>query len=828
MAMPSPRMDPQEGMEELGPGATLGHYRLLEKLGQGGQATAFKAEDLRLGRPVVIKALRPELAVTEAARKRFEREACLCSALEHPNISALYDIGEDGGVRYLVMQYAEGATLERFIAGRPLGMQNALSLAIQIADALAVAHAHDIVHRDVKPSNVIVTPDGQAKVLDFGLAKMIGGESPPGVASGDPSDTQVGVPYGTLGYGSPEQASGASVDHRTDIFSLGIVIYEMVTGRRPFRGKHVIDVLHAVVHDSPVPANALNPKVPPGLQAVLDRALAKDPDARFPSMAAMRDELRALQRRLARGGEAFEAASPLPADARRRGRASSLLGETFGRVFGRRRPTQSRPALLEEPRLPRPPSWGTETKKTLAVLPFRNLSGDPQAAFYEFALADALITELGQVRGLVVRPSAYVAPYAGRNWEPQAVGVELAVSSVLAGGFVRTPERFRVTAQLVASATGEILWSEKIDVLGRDLITIQDAIAERLVSALKLTLSAEEQDRIERRPTQSAEAYEFYLKGRDLLFRYVLKSFDEGDLEAAVKAFHEAEGLDPAFAAAHAALGRCYLLQTQRCGGAESYALAERSLRKALDLDPELLEARLFLVYVDLHQGNKGRARETIEALASQAPNDPDVLLVAGALYRLDGLYEKAFAVYDRLLQINPRDDVVVGLNRARLFAHRQQYQEAVTELERVRAVEPEHPLVKTFLAQAPFNLDRLDEAQTLVEEVLRQRPNLDGVQVVLAWFLSARGEHERASTLITERVRNAAAADPDVAFWLASFYAMEGASSEALEWLGTAVRLGNENYPLFSTSTKLDGLRADPRFTEMLEELRHGWEARR
>lgn len=823
-------MKPQEGMETLGPGATLGHYRLLEKLGQGGQATAFKAQDLRLGRPVVIKALRPELAVTEAARKRFEREACLCSALEHPNISALYDMGEDGGVRYLVMQYAEGATLERFMAGRSLGTQSALSLAIQIADALAVAHAHGIVHRDVKPSNVVVTPEGQAKVLDFGLAKMIGRDDAPGLPPGDPSDTQVGVPYGTLGYGSPEQASGSAVDHRSDIFSLGVVVYEMVTGRRPFRGKHAIDVLHAVLHDSPVPAALLNPKLPPELQAILDRALAKDPVARFPSMAAMRDELRALQRRLARGAASPEPAAASSNESRRRGRAYSLLGETFSRVFARRARTEAgaASAASAEAALPRPPSWGSEAERTLAVLPFRNLAGDPQAAFYEFSLADALITELGQVRGLIVRPSAYVAPYAGRNWDPQAVGAELAVSSVLAAGFVRTPERFRVTAQLIATATGELLWSEKVDVAGRDLITIQDAIAERLVSALKLTLSAEEQDRSERRLTRSAEAYEFHLKGRDLLFRYALKSFDEGDLDAAMKAFHEAAGVDPAFASAHAALGRCYLHQAQRYGGAESYALAERSLRTALDLDPELLEARLFLVYVDLHHGDKGRARETIEDLERRAPNDPDVLMVAGMLYRLDGLYEKAFAVYDRRLQIDPRDALIVGFNRARLLAHCQQYQEAVLELERVRAADPDHPLVKTFLAQALFNLGRVEEAQGHIEEVLRQHPNLDGIQTVLAWCQSARGEHERARALITERVRAAAAADPDVAFWLASFYAMEGLSNEALEWLATAIRLGNENYPLFSTSSKLRSLRDDPRFTEMLDELRRGWEARR
>jgi serine/threonine-protein kinase len=197
-------------------------------------------------------------------------------------------------------------------------------------------------------------------------------------------------------------------------------------------------------------------------------------------------------------------------------------------------------------------------------------------------------------------------------------------------------------------------------------------------------------------------------------------------------------------------------------------------------------------------------------------------------LYRLDGLYEKAFAVYARLLQINPRDAVIVAFNRARLLAHQQQYAEAVAELERARAVEPDHPLVKTFLAQALFNLGRLDEAQGLIEEVLHQQPNFDGVQVVLGWCLSARGEHERARAAITERVRSAAAADPDIAFWLASFYALEGMADEAVEWLARAVRLGNENYPLFSTSTKLRGLKDDARFQELLEELRRGWEARR
>jgi eukaryotic-like serine/threonine-protein kinase len=821
-------------MPTLAAGATIAHYRLVEELGRGGQATAFKAEDLRLGRLVVFKVLRPELALTETALKRFEREACLCSALEHPNISGLFDVGDADGLHYIVMQYVEGQTLERVMAGHPLGTQSALSLSIQVADALAVAHAHGIVHRDVKPSNVIVTPEGQAKVLDFGLAKMIGAEMPAGVRAGlssDTSDTQVGVPYGSLGYGSPEQASGAPVDHRTDVFSLGVVVYEMFTGQRPFRGKHAIDLLHAVIHEAARPAAQLNPKVPAGLQPILDKALAKKPADRFPTMAAMRDELRALQRRLERAA-AGGGPTRWSREVVRRPRTYFAVGERLGRVFGRLRlPAGAREAEA----LPtggaseaRPLAWGGESGKTLAVLPFRNLSGDPQAAFYEFALADALITELGQVRGLVVRPSAAVSLYAGRHWDPRQVGEELAVSSVLAGGFLRTPDQFRVTAQLLDTATGQILWSEKIDVAGHDLLTVQDAITERLVEALRLTLTPEEQERIERRPTDSPEAWEFYLRGRDLLFRYSVKTYDEGDLEAAIKAFHEAVALDAGFAAAHAALGRCYVHQTQGWAEPQSYYLAERSLRAALELDPRLVEARLFLVHVDLNQGDKERARTIVADLLRQAPNDPDVLFVAGMLHRLDGLYEKALAVYDRLLAVNPRDVVIVGFNRARIRSYQQRYEEALAELEKARSVEPDHPLAKTFLAHVLFNLGRLDEAQELMEDVLRKHPALDGVHPVLAWCLSARGEHERARALVTDRVRAAADADPDVAFWLASLYALEDLPDEALAWLRRAVRLGNENYPLFAVSAKLVRLRGDPRFVELLEELRRGWEARR
>ncbi len=826
-------------MTQLSPGTTVSHYRILETLGRGGQATAFKAEDLRLNRPVVIKALRPELAASETARRRFEREACLCSALDNPHIQGVYDVGEADGLYYIVLQYIEGPTLKQLLAGRPLEPLSALSIAIQIADALAVAHACGIAHRDLKPANVIVTADGQAKVLDFGLAKMLAAEvvAEEGSPARSPTDeplTEVGVPYGSMGYSSPEQAAGDPADHRTDVFSLGVILYEMLTGQAPFRGRHAVEVLSAVINIAPRPLRELNPKAPAALQPVLDRALAKAPKDRYQTMAALRDELKAVMRRLSRetGLVPTEASATLLPP--QRARATWLLSSTLGRVLGRLRPpgasgrgARSGP-MGATPTPSRPASWGSEDRTTLAVLPFRNLTGDKDAAFYEFSLADGVITELAHLKSLVVRPSAYVAPYVGQNVDPRQVGEELAAELVLTGGFIKGPDRLRVTVQLLNTSTGEIVWSDKIDVADENLLTIQDAIAEQLIESLKLRLTPEEQRRIEIPMTRSTEAYEFYLRGRDLLYKYIQQSHDEADLEATIKMMHEAIGLDPEFARAHATLGGCYVLHAQGWGGAENYMLGERSLKRALELDPTIVNAHLQMVYVDLHHGDKQRARETIERLLREAPEDPSVLFVAGMLYRLDGLYERALEMYDRLLELNPKDVVTVSFNKARIYTHEGRFAEAIAELERGRAVEPEHPLVKTFLAVALFNQGLVEEAQALIEDVLRQNPHFDGVQPLLAWCLSARGEHERARALITDRVREVATADHDIAFWLASFYGMEGMKDEAIEWVRLAIWLGNENYPLFAQSRKLDSLRDDPRFAEMMDDLKRRYESRR
>lgn len=823
-------------MMQLGPGATVAHYKILETLGRGGQATAFKAEDVRLNRAVVIKALRPDLAQSEAARRRFEREACLCSALDNAHIQGVYDVGQEGDLYYIVLQYVEGPTLKQFQRGRPLEPRQALRLAIQLADALAVAHASGIAHRDLKPANVIVAGGTQAKILDFGLAKNLAPGSSEESGPRSPVDepvTEVGVPYGSMGYGSPEQAEGRPADHRTDVFSLGVLLYEMMTGVPPFRGRHAVEVLNAVINDVPRAVRELNPKAPQGLERVLERAMAKDPKNRYQTMAAFRDELMALERRLSRDGGADAADAARPAV---RARAAWLLSGTLGRMgraLGRirspAREARSGPhAVVSSSSPSRPPSWGSEDKPTLAVLPFKNLSGDPDAAFYEFSLADGVITELAHLKSLAVRPSAYVAQYVGQTVDPRQVGEDLAASLVLTGAFFKAKERIRVTVQLLQAASGEIVWSDQVDITAADFLAIQDELAERLIAGLKLQLTAEEQEQIERPLTKSALAYEHYLRGRDALFRFILSTHEESDLEAAIQEVHEAIGEDPEFARAHATLGRCYVMHAQGYGGPQDYTLAERALRRALELDDTIVNAHLQMIYVDLHHGDKASARATIERLLREVPDDPSVLFVAGMLFRLDGLYDKAREMFERLLKINPNDVVIVKMNQARILNYEGRYEEALAELKQALEVEPEHPLVKTFLAATYFNSGLVKEAHAAIEEVLRKDPHFDGARPLLAWCLSAEGRHEEARALITERVRDVATADYDIAFWLASFYAMEGLADDAIEWVRMAIQLGNENYPHYVTTKKLDGLRGDPRFGAILEELKRGWDSRR
>jgi serine/threonine-protein kinase len=821
-------------------GKTLLNYRITEKLGAGGQGTVYKAVDERLGRTVVIKILSPELTAREVNLKRFEREAQLASSLDHPNICTIYGLHEtEDGLHFIAMQYVEGRNVRELVNGRPLSLESALSIAYQVADALAAAHAQGIIHRDIKAGNVMVTDAGLVKVLDFGLAKLLD----EGKKGGDVHLTELGVPYGTATYAAPEQATGQKVDHRADIFSTGVLLYEMLAGIWPFKGQTTVEVRYAVLHDTPEPiAEVRGDNPPPLIQQILDRALAKKPEDRYQKMSEMRDDLRAAMREVtAASGASVLESSGVPGEAvpvvtprHQPGTERGGFGRTFRRWIrsltgAEAQPTSLPPAARAsssqpsggQPRAPAVQHVSQfETQKSIAILPFKNLANDSEAGFYEFALADAVITELARNRSLVVRPSSMIAKYQGKQVDPRQAGRDLNVSAVLVSSFLRAGGALRVNAQLVDVESGEMLWSDRIDASAEDIIALQDKIAQRIAQGLNVEQQAS-QAPAPAQTTRNAQAYEEYLRARDHFARFLFHTLDAADCDRAVEHFQHAIRLDPTFALAHSGLGACFANKVLKgLGGPDDYELAENAFARALELDPSIVEARILMVFIYLSRGEKQKARAEVSRLARQAPNEPAVYFVKGALHRLDGEYDRALRAFDKLSRLDPAARVVASYNRARVFMYQHRFDDALLELEQGARVEPNHPLLKTFQAVVLGRRGSVEEAVRVMRGVLEDHPQMDGIRPLLAQQLIKLGDRQAAREQLTERVRDAAEADHDIAYWLATTHAMLGDRDDAFNWLARAIELGNENRKWFESDPNWEPLRADSRFRELMNRI--------
>jgi serine/threonine-protein kinase len=801
-------------------GQTLGNYKITQKLGAGGQGTVYKAVDQKLGRTVVIKVLPAELTVKETNLKRFEREAQLASALDHPNICTIFDLDEQRGFHFISMQYIEGKNVRQLCSGRPLELESALRIGIQVADALSAAHARGIIHRDIKSGNVMVTDNGQVKVLDFGLAKLLDENEAASAGIHQTELTEVGVPYGTATYAAPEQARGDRVDTRADIFSTGVLLYEMLTGTWPFRGKSTVDVRHAVMHDQPKTLTEMRPgPTPAQLQRILDRAMQKEPRDRYQKINELRDDLRKVLHEVASGARYEEAATP------------KYLGGTtpVGRAMrwlrklssGKDTPTSS-PQLTSRPPTNAPEASMTtiadREKKSLAVLPFKNLNNNPESAFYEFALADAVITELARIKALVVRPSSVMSKYQGRPADPEDVGRELNVDVVLSAGFLAVGGRFRVNAQLLDIKSGEIIWSDRVDASAEDIFAVQDEITRRIVDGLRLELSPDEEKGLAQPATVNAEAYEEYLRGRDRFARFIFRTVATEDCDAAIAHFTRAIELDHGFGLAYDGLGACHVNRVFKgLGGVTDFEQAEAAFKRALAIDANIIEARMLMVFVYLWRGEKQKARDEVARSRRESPNEAVVHFVRATLHRLDGEYDLALRSYDRLVYLDPAAFVVVSYNRALIFLYQGKLSEAQRELDRAATVEPNNPLLRAIRALTLFYGGQIEAAVELLREVLGQNPNLNGVRPYLAMCLSAQGQHEAARAELDEEVRRNASVDADIAYGVASVYALEGARDEAFEWLKRSIALGNENRSLFERDPNLAGLRDDARFAKLL-----------
>lgn len=800
-------------------GSQINQYKIQEKIGSGGQGTVYKALDTKLNRTAVIKVLPPELTSKHANFKRFEREAQLCSQLDHPNICTIYDFNEANGIFYIAMQWIDGKNVRQLVSGRPLEMKSALSIAIQVTDALAYAHSKNIIHRDIKAGNVMVTESGQAKILDFGLAKLLEDEHADHHKGPDRTEiTELGIPYGTATYAAPEQARGERADERSDIFSTGVLIYEMVAGIWAFQGKTVIDVRHQVLYGTPKPLSEMRKDpVPPRLQEIVDKALQKDPKDRYQKMSQMRDDLRAVLTE-------YAGAMVMPNDTFAPTHANgNVIKRALNWLTGKSTPeqTSSRSASsLSNPPSAIPDLSLTSTgqdKKSVAILPFKNLSGDPAANFYEFALADAVITELAQLRSLVVRPSSVIAKYQGTDIDPREAGREQRVNAVLSAGFLRGGEKMRVTAQLLDVGTGDILWSDRIDAEGEDILTLQDGIAQRILEGLRLELSDKEAEKLGRRMTENHDAWEEYLRGRDNFGRFIFRTLSMEDCDAAIANFKKAVELDPHFALAYSGLGACYANRVFKgLGEAEDYTYAESAFTKAFFYDPNVVEARVLMVMIYLARGEKKKAHAEIDLLQKQFPNEAPLYFVKGVVHRLDGEYDESLKAFEKLSRLDPAARAVSAYNSARIFIYKREYDKALEYIERGEIAEPNHPMLKIFRSAVYYYRGDKEMGIELMQKVIAEHPEMDGIRPLYSIYLAGSGRMEEARAQLTDEALSLARADHDMAYWVTCTFALLGEKDLAFKWLGKAIRLGYENKPHFEHDRSLDSLRDDPRFEEL------------
>ncbi len=790
----------------LPPGQTIRQYRLTQKLGQGGMGTVYLAEDTRLNRQVAIKFLSEDFAGNTQARKRLIREAQAAARLDHPNICAVHEIIDDDTQSFIVMQYAEGKTLKEVIHGGALELNTALTIAIQIAEALACAHEQNIVHRDIKPGNIILTKQGQVKVLDFGLAKSL---SP---TEGEVTQTKTGAVMGTPAYMSPEQVAGKKADARSDIFSFGIVLYEMMTGHSPFRGKSKtpIEIMHAVMHDEPQSLRGSNQRLSEPLVQMIERAMAKNPDERYPSMQDVVAELRKLK------GESSSDSSVI--------RKAIFNERFFAQVYGRRRRlvwfmgvtliVLAAASIWWMVRKDQAPAKAPSERpiKSLAVLPFKTLSQPQGEDYLGVGMTDVMITRLSNLNELTVRPTNSVLRYSSQD--PLQAGQALKVDSILDGSIQQQGDRVRVTVRLLRVSDGQSLWAFQCDERCADIFALQDTISNKVTEALALKLSSDERERLLKRYTENHEAYEAYAKGR-----YATDQLTKENLQKAIDAFKQAVELDPSFALAWVGLADAYgFLATDYALPREYFSKAEDAVEKALSIDEALggAHAERAMILFRYHYDWKS-AEQAFKRAIELNPNDAEIHYKYCWLLGLQGRVNEAHEQAGLARQLNPlslRFEIHIGFPY--YCAH--QFDAAIDQMIKFLEAHPHSAEARSNVTLGYIGAGKYNEALAECEKVksLDTSPEfLVSMGVAYAMMGNRKAAEQRLADLqALAKKRYVSPAS------LGLIYAAMGEKDKAFEWL----EKGYEDHSWWMLFMKIDSrfdkLRADPRFDDLLRRV--------
>ena len=796
------------------------HYELIRKLGSGGSGVVYLANDTLLQRPVVLKLLTRGTLTPEQMRTTYLREARLASAIEHPNVCAIYDVGEVDDEGFIVMQYVPGKPLDRLIAEGPANSELVISAGIQIADGLAAAHSLGIFHRDLKPANVILTEGGLIKILDFGLARRISvedGEFDPAKPlnrTPPPPDATYTARGGTIAYMAPEQFVTGQSSVQSDIFAFGVVLYELATGRHPFHRPDLPDVqsIRAIQFVDPKPPREIVSALPVELESVILRCLEKQPSSRFASASDVREALKTILK-----------ATQLE--------AVMIPGDTLASM-----PTQER-LSLDSPEAEKRTtgllsmlaerfreSGGNEKQNSIVVLPFVNFGPADAAPLYGYALADAIATRLARMQTLVVRPSSALMNLPSKQMDPLSIGRKLMVQSVVAGSFMRSATGFDLNWQMIDVPAQAVRAGGSINVDSLDLIAVQREITEEIFSTLQGAGTLHTHDQGPQR-SLTEDLSEEYLQARAMLSSFMSRTGSRDDLNRSRNLFEKVTQNNPGYAPGWSGLGIAHLQYVRHALGGQMHLIeARRAFDRALSIDPGSVEANLYRVYMLLSRGEKESARHGIEHLLQTAGNDWNVHQVAGITLRLDGLYEEALGQFNVALRLNPSDAPVIYNNRARVYQYQNQLELAADEIEKGLTLEPKQPLLRISQGYQFMRTGELERAIETLESVTREDDSLRIVFPTIAMCYAQLGQREKAATFIVDETLSAAEADSEMAYRLATYFAVEGDESEALHWLRRAIYLGNENYPWFSRNPSWNKLKGHGDFHRILEDLKKSW----